>query len=65
MSNGHLVKYLAQEKGISIEEAQKVCEKRKKFRRYFKDLDFKDYDFKGSDFVNSLRKNKEVLKNGK
>ena len=40
MSNGHLVKYLAQEKGISIEEAEKVCEKRKNFRRYFKDLDF-------------------------
>ena len=37
MSNGHLVKYLAQEKGISIEEAEKVCEERKNFRRYFKE----------------------------
>lgn len=35
MSNGHLVKFLAQENGISIEEAQKVCKERKKFRRYF------------------------------
>jgi len=54
--NGHLVKYLAQEKGISIEEAQKVCERRKNFRRYFKDLDFL-----------GLNKNRkmEVLKNGK
>jgi len=42
MSNGHLVKYLAQEKGISIEEAQKVCERRKKFRRYFKEEVNKD-----------------------
>jgi len=38
--NGHLVKYLAQEKGISIEEAEKVYERRRNFRRYFKDLDF-------------------------
>ena len=37
MSNGYLVKYLAQEKGISIEEAEKVCEERKNFRRYFKE----------------------------
>ena len=58
MSNGHLVKYLAQEKGISIEEAEKVCEKRKNFRRYFKDLDFKDFDFKGFDFLELLKKNK-------
>lgn len=35
MSNGHLVKFLAQEKGISIKEAQKVCEERRKFRKYF------------------------------
>ena len=49
MSNGHLVKYLAQEKGISIEEAEMICEERKKFRRYFKDLDFLE-----------LNKNKEV-----
>jgi len=49
MSNGHLVKYLAQEKGISLEEAQKVCEERKKFRRYFNDLDFL-----------KLNKNKEI-----
>ena len=42
MSNGHLVKYLAQEKGISIEEAQKVCERRKNFRRYFKEEVNKD-----------------------
>jgi len=38
MSNNHLVNYLVQEKGISIEEAQKVCEKRKKCRRYFKEV---------------------------
>jgi len=49
MSNGHLVKYLAQEKGISIDEAEKVYERRKNFRRYFKDLDFL-----------KLNKNKEV-----
>ena len=42
MSNGHLVKYLAQEKGISIEEAQKVCERRRNFRRYFKEEVNKD-----------------------
>jgi hypothetical protein len=29
-----------QEKGIDLFEAQKVCEERKNFRRYFKDLDF-------------------------
>ena len=58
MSNGHLVKYLAQEKGISLEEAQGICEKRKNFRRYFKDLDFKDFDFKGFDFLELLKKNK-------
>ena len=51
--NGHLVKYLAQEKGISIDEAEKVYERRKKFRRYFKDLDFL-----------KLNKNKEVNENG-
>jgi len=61
--NGHLVKYLAQEKGISIKEAEKVYEKRKNFRRYFKDLDFKDldfkdFDFKGFDFLELLKKNK-------
>ena len=38
MSNGHLVKYLAQEKGISIDEAEKVYERRKNFRRYFKEV---------------------------
>lgn len=38
MSNGYLAKYLAKEKGISIEEAQKVCEERKKFRKYFKEV---------------------------
>ena len=38
MSNGHLVKYLAQEKGISIDEAEKVYERRKKFRKYFKEV---------------------------
>jgi len=42
MSNGHLVKYLAQEKGISIDEAEKVYERRKKFRRYFKEEVNKD-----------------------
>lgn len=36
MSNG-LVKFLAQEQGITLDEAQKVCERRKNFRRYFKD----------------------------
>jgi len=56
--NGYLVKYLAQEKGISIDEAEKVYEKRKNFRRYFKDLDFKDFDFKGFDFLELLKKNK-------
>ena len=56
MSNGHLVRYLAQEKGISIEEAEKVCERRKNFRRYFEDLDFLE--------LNKNRK-MEVLKNGK
>ena len=56
MSNGHLVRYLAQEKGISLDEAKKVCEERKKFRRYFKDLDFLE--------LNKNRK-MEVLKNGK
>jgi len=54
MSNNHLARYLAQEKGISVEEAQKVYKKRKKFRRYFKDLSFLE-----------LKKNKEVSKNGK
>ena len=54
MSNNHMVQYLAQEKGISVEEAQKIYKKRKKFRRYFKDLDFLE-----------LKKNKEVSKNGK
>ena len=54
MSNNHLARYLAQEKGISVEEAQKIYKKRKKFRRYFKDLDFLE-----------LKKNKEVSKNGK
>ena len=53
MSNNHLAKVLAQEKGISIEEAEKVCEERKNFRRYFKDLDFL-----------KLNKNKEVNENG-
>jgi len=38
MSNGHLVKYLAQEKGISIDEAEKVYERRKNFRKYFKEV---------------------------
>jgi len=38
MSNGHLVKYLAQEKGISLDEAQKVCERRKNFRKFFKEV---------------------------
>ena len=38
MSNGHLVKYLAQEKGISLEEAQKVCEERKKYNKFFKEV---------------------------
>ena len=46
MSNGHLVKYLAQEKGISLEEAEKVCEKRKNFRRYFKEEVNKDEDYR-------------------
>ena len=41
--NGHLVKYLAQEKGISIEEAEKVCEERKNFRRYFKEVNEDEY----------------------
>ena len=36
-NNNHLARYLAQEKGISIDEAQKVCERRKNFRRYFKE----------------------------
>jgi len=54
MSNNYLARYLAQEKGISVEEAQKVYKKRKKFRRYFKDLSFLE-----------LKKNKEVSKNGK
>ena len=54
MSNNYLARYLAQEKGISVEEAQKVYKKRKKFRRYFKDLSFLE-----------LKENKEVSKNGK
>lgn len=36
MCNG-FVKYLARDKGISIEEAQMVCEERKKFRKFFKE----------------------------
>ena len=43
MSNGHLVKYLAREKGISIDEAEKVYERRKKFRRYFKEVNKDEY----------------------
>ena len=35
--NSPLVKYLVREKGISIEEAQKGCEKRKNFKKYFKE----------------------------
>jgi hypothetical protein len=39
-----------QEKGIDLFEAQKVCEERKNFRRYFKDLDsevnyIRNFDF--------------------
>ena len=51
MSNGHLVKYLAQEKGISIDEAEKVYERRKNFRRYFKEVnkDEKNDRFNGKE----------------
>lgn len=38
MSNGYLVKFAAQENGISLEEAEKVCEKKKKYGRYFKEV---------------------------
>ena len=47
-----------QEKGIDLSEAEMISEKRKNFRRYFKDLDFKDFDFKGFDFLELLKKNK-------
>jgi len=43
MSNGHLVRYLAQEKGISVEEAQKVCEERKNFNKFFKEVNEDEY----------------------
>jgi len=38
MSNNHLIKHLIRENGISKEEAQKVCEKRKHFRKFFKSI---------------------------
>ena len=53
MSN-HLVKYLMQEKGINLSEAEMISEERKNFRRYFKDLDFLELS----------NKNKEVKNNG-
>lgn len=37
MSNG-LVKHLAREKGIDIEEAKNICKERKKYRKYFKEV---------------------------
>jgi hypothetical protein len=46
MSNNHLVKYLAQERGISIKEARKICERKKKFRRYFKEEVNEDGDYR-------------------
>lgn len=33
-----LIKSIAKEKGINIEEAKKVYEGRKKFRKYFKEV---------------------------
>jgi hypothetical protein len=53
MSNGHLVKYLAQEKEISVDEARNLLKARR------------DFTYLNSDFINLLKKNKEVLKNGK
>jgi len=41
--NGHLVKYLAQEKGISLDEAKKVCEERKKYNKFFKEVNEDEY----------------------
>ena len=38
MSNNHLLKHLVQENGISEDEAKKVYEKRKHFRRFFKSI---------------------------
>ena len=38
MCKNHLVKYLAKEKGVSIEEAKREYEARKKFRKYFKEV---------------------------
>ena len=43
MPNSYLVKYLAQEKGISLDEAQKVCERRKNFRKFFKEVNKDEY----------------------
>ena len=44
--NNHLIKHLVQENGISEEEAQKVYEKRKHFRRFFKSIPIDPDKFK-------------------
>jgi len=46
MSNNHLLKHLVQENGISEDEAKKVYEKRKHFRRFFKSIPIDPDKFK-------------------
>ena len=55
MSNGHfqLAKYLAQEKGISLEEARDILRERR------------DFTYLNSDFVNLLKGRKIKNVNGK